>query len=265
MSFRVGPGRNHVHISHRCLGSGLHRFRVVRLRRIRRHRAAMVACHDGRQQRGRRPARQGIQREPERIQSRAGLQGDLSRDAERRHRGLPLQAAAGDHPGVRRRQRRHDGRRRRHRPGRRSAAEGRLHLRQVAISRRHRRLLFAAGRHHAVLPLQLVLTDPLLQQGRLHEGGPRCREPAQDLAGGLRGGQEDQGQRRLQMRYHLDLADLDPDRELRGLEQCRLWHERERARRQRREARIQRAALRGAMAGAPRRPSSSSCRGNARS
>ena len=39
----------------------------------------------------------------------------------------------------------------------------------------HRRLLFQARRHHAVVPLQLLLADPLLQQGHLREGRPRRR------------------------------------------------------------------------------------------
>ena len=38
-------------------------------------------------------------------------------------------------------------------------------------------LLFEAGRHHAVLPLQFLLADPLLQQGHLPEGGARCDNP----------------------------------------------------------------------------------------
>ena len=96
---------------------------------------------------------------------------------------------------------------------------GGARLRQEPVSARHRRLLFEAGRHDAVLPLQLVLADPLLQQGHLQEGRARRRQSAEDLAGGLGRRQEDQDQRRRALRLHLDLADLDPHRELRRLEQ----------------------------------------------
>ena len=128
---------------------------------------------------------EGIQREPERLQGRAGLQGHLSGDAERRHRRLPRQAAAAHPAGLRRRHRRDDGRRRRDQAGRRDPVDGRHDLRQEPVSARHRRLLFEAGRHHAVLPVQQLLADPLLQQGHLPEGRPRRRQSAEDLAGSL--------------------------------------------------------------------------------
>ena len=240
-----------------------------------------MARHDRRQQRGRRDAVQGIQREPERLQGRPGLQGHLSGDAERRHRRLPRQAAAAHHPGLRRRHRRDDGRRRRDQAGRRDAVDGRHGLRQEPVSARHRRLLFEAGRHHAVLPLQLVLADPLLQQGHLPEGRPRRRTTRP------RPGRRS-GTRRKKIKtsgaapcgYHLDLADLDPYRELRRLEQPAVRHQRERPRRHRRRAEDQLADLRQAlpgrsptsprtarsdMAAAPPRPSRSSSPANAAS
>jgi hypothetical protein len=40
------------------------------------------------------------------------------------------------------------------------------------ISAGHRVLLFEARRHDAVVPLQFLLADPLLQQGYLQESGP---------------------------------------------------------------------------------------------
>ena len=78
------------------------------------------------------------------------------------------------------------------------------------VSARHRRLLLEARRHDALVPLQLVLADPLLQQGHLPEGRARRRQPAQDLERGLGRGEEDQGVGRRALRLHLDLAHLDP-------------------------------------------------------
>ena len=57
--------------------------------------------------------------------------------------------------------------------GRRGDDRGRLRLRPEPVPARHRRLLFDARRHDAHLPLQLLLADPLLQQGHLREGRPR--------------------------------------------------------------------------------------------
>ena len=68
---------------------------------------------------------QGIQREPERLQGHAGLQGHLSGSAAGRHRRFPRRPAAAHPAGVRCRHRRDDGRRRRHRSGRRGDGEGR--------------------------------------------------------------------------------------------------------------------------------------------
>ena len=129
------------------------------------------------------------------------------------------------HPaGVRRRHRRDDGRRRRHQAGRRDPVDGRHRLRQEPVPAGHRLLLFEAGRHHAVLPLQFLLADPLLQQGHFPEGRARRRQSAEDLAGSLGRRQEDQGQRRGALRLHLDLAHLDPHREFRRLEQSAVRH-----------------------------------------
>ena len=56
-------------------------------------------------------------------------------------------------------------------------------------------------------------------------------EPARDLGRGLGSGEADQGVGRRALRLHLGLADLDPPRELRRLEQRALRQQRERPRR----------------------------------
>ena len=212
-----------------------------------------MARDDRRQQRSRRDAGEAVQRKPGRLPNRAGVQRHLSGDPSGRHRRLPRQAAAAHPPGVRRRHRRDDGRRRRHRADRRRAREGRHDLRQEPVPARHRRLLLEARRRHAVVPLQLVLADPLFQQGHPGQGGHRRGQPAEDLGGDLGRGAQDQGKRRGGLRLHDDVADLDPPRELRRVEQPAIRHPAERPRGHRHRPHHQHAGLRQALAG-PRRP-----------
>ena len=158
--------------------------------RPRRDRAAMVACHDRRQQRRRQQARGRFQRQPVGLQGHPVLQGRLCRHHERRHRRVPRRQRAAHHAGVRGRHRDHDERHRRHQAGL-SADEGcRRTVRPQGLpSDDHGLLLDLQGRH-AVVSLQLVLDGDVDQQGRAEEGRHRNTE---DLAGSLRRRQEAEG------------------------------------------------------------------------
>ena len=86
-----------------------------------------------------------------------GLQGHLPRDAERRHRRLPRRPGPRHPAGLRRRHRRDDGAREGAiKPVAEVLSEGGADLRQEPVPAGHRRLLFEARRHDAVLPLQLA-------------------------------------------------------------------------------------------------------------
>ena len=85
------------------------------------------------------------------------------------------------------------------------------------------------------------------------KAGLDANEPARDLGRGLGGGEADQGVGRRALRLHLGLADLDPPRELRRLEQRALRQQRERPRRAGGRAPDQRADLRQPLPG-DRRP-----------
>jgi sn-glycerol 3-phosphate transport system substrate-binding protein len=71
-----------------------------------------------------------IQREPERLQDYACLQGHLSGNVERRYRGVPSQAATDDHAGVRCEHRYDDGRRGAIKPVAEHPVDGRQAVRQ---------------------------------------------------------------------------------------------------------------------------------------
>ena len=86
----------------------------------------------------------------------ARLQGHLSGDAEAGIAAFRAKQPPAHHPGLRCRHRRHDGRRGAIKPVAEVMTEGRHRVRQEPVSPGHRRLLFEARRHDAVLPLQLV-------------------------------------------------------------------------------------------------------------
>ena len=113
------------------------------------------------------------------------------------------------------------------------ADEGqRARLRSQELSARRHGLLHRHSRQHAVVPVQLVDADPLLEQDRLQGRRPRSRQGAQDLEGHRGDGQED---RRLgrQMRLHHAMAELGADREFLGAPQRADRHQGQRLRRPR--------------------------------
>ena len=96
------------------------------------------------------------------------------------------------------------------------------------------------------VPVQLVHHGDVVQQGRLQEGGPRSRQAAEDLAGGVRGGQEAEGGRPSQLRLHQCLGDLGQPRAVLGLAQRAARHQGQRHRRLRHRAQVQQPAARQA-------------------
>ena len=165
----------------------------------------VVARHDGRQQRGRHQARRGVQRVAEGLQGRRRLQGLLSGHDECRHRRVPGRQRAAHPAGLRGRHRDHDGRQGRHQAGLPADGGGRRDVRPEGLPAGDHRLLLDRQGRDAVLPVQLVLDGDVDQQGRPEEG--QCRDP-EDLAGGVRGGQEAQGGGLRDLRLHGRLDDL---------------------------------------------------------
>ena len=95
-------------------------------------------------------------------------------------------------------------------------------------------------------PVQFVVDGDVDQQGRLQESGPQSRCAAENLAGGVRSGQEAQGGRLRDMRFLQRLGDLGQHRAALRLAQCAARHQGERARRIRHRAEVQRSAAREA-------------------
>ena len=190
-------------------------------------------------------ARRRIQQEPDRVQSRVGLQGLVHRDADCCDRGFSRQAEPPHRPGVRGRHRHDDGGQ-----GRglsRVSVDGRQRrgVRPQGLYRPRLRLLLHDRRQAAVDAVQLLDPRVLLEQGTLPEGRPRSQQAADDLAGGGRDGQETRRLRRA-LRHHDPVADLDDDRELRRLAQSALLDQGQRFWRSRHRAEIQRSAARQA-------------------
>ena len=172
------------------------------------HRDPVVARHDRRQQRCDRQARQRLQCQPEGLQGRPELQRRLRRHHECRHRRVPRRPGAAHHAGVRGRHGDHDGGdRRRETRARADEGVGR-DVRSQGLPADHHRLLLDDQGRDAVVPVQLVEHGDVVQQGQLQEGGPRSRKAAQDLARGVRGGQEAQGVRPSQLRLRQCLGDV---------------------------------------------------------
>ena len=112
--------------------------------------------------------------------------------------------------------------------------------------------IIARRRDHAFLPIQLVLADPLLQQGHLSPRGAGRRQSPKDLAGGLVGGAADHPKRCRHLRLYVRLAYLDPPGEFCCVEQPSLRHQRERHGRIRHRVDHQCSDLREAFSGACR-------------
>ena len=141
----------------------------------RANRDPVVALDDGRAERPRQRSRQGLQREPEAVQGRPGLQGRVSRVDGGGDRRVPRRQRAAHPAGVRGRHRDDDGRQGRHQAGRRGDARGGREVRSQVVHQLGRRLLHHDQGRDAVVPVQQLDAGVLLQQGRVREGGPRSR------------------------------------------------------------------------------------------
>ncbi len=185
--------------------------------------------------------RRELQRLAERLHPRRHLQGQLSRNDDRRHRRVPLGQAAGNPAGVRRRHRDDDGGQGGDRAGAGSDGRGRGAVRSQRLSGRGRRLLHDARRQDAVDAVQQLDAGSLLQQGGVREGGARSQQSAEDLARGRRGRQEDR-RRGVPLRVQHRLAVVDPTGELQRLAQRAVRHQGKRFRRDRCGVRVQQPA-----------------------
>ena len=132
-------------------------------------------------------------------------------------------------------------------------AGGRREVRSAGLSVGDHRLLLDGQGRDAVLPVQLVLDRDVVQQGRLQEGGARSGQAAEDLARGVRGGEEAEGRRPRHLRLLERLGDLGQPRAALGLAQRAAGDEGERPRRLRHRAEVQRSAA-GQAPAEPRRP-----------
>ena len=166
--------------------------------------------------------RRGLQRIPVRLQGDARLQGQLHRDHDRRHRGVPREAAAAHRAGLRGGHRQHDGREGRHLSRLRADGGRGRGVRPRRLPGFGHRLLHRHRRQHAVDAVQQLHPGAVLQQDRVREG--RHRRRPEDLAGG-RGGRDEGAGRGLSLRLHHRLAVLGPDRELLGLARSADRHE----------------------------------------
>ena len=184
----------------------------------RRHRNHVVARDVGRTRQAARKARGRFQRLAVRLPDRADLQGQLHRDGDGGDLRVPLAQPAGHRPGQRDRDRDHDGGQGRDLSGVRTDARPGGAVLALRLSARRHRLLRRRRRQHAVVSVQRLDADPVLQQGSVSRRRPRSRGGAEDLARGRRGGEAAaRGGRRL--RLHHVLAVLDQCREFFGLPQ----------------------------------------------
>ena len=161
---------------------------------------------------------QGLQRQPEGIQGRAGVQGHLPRILCCRHSRLPRRQRAAHPAGVRGRHRQHDGQQGRHHPGDRGDEDRRREVRPQRLRAGRGRLLHRAQRPDAEPAVQQLDDGVPLQQGRVQGGRPGPGKTADHLArsGAGRGQAQDQ---RSQVPVHHQLAELDATRELLSLAQ----------------------------------------------
>ena len=108
-------------------------------------------------------------------------------------------------------------------------------VRSGRLSAGRDRLLHRRRRQHAVVSVQRLDADPLLQQDPVQERGSRCRRRAEDLAGGG-GGRAQAARRRHGVRLHHPLAVLGQCREFLRPARSADRHQGERLRRARCDA-----------------------------
>ncbi len=142
----------------------------------------------GAQQRPRQRARQEIQRQPERLQGHAGLQGQLSRGDGRGDRRVPRRQRAAHPAGVRGRHGDDDGGQGRDQAGLRGDGRGRREVRSEGVRAGGVGLLHQHQGPDAVVPVQ-QLDDGVLRTTRTRSRRPGSipNQRAADLARSRRG------------------------------------------------------------------------------
>ena len=198
-----------------------------RFRRARTDGNPVVALDGRRAGRKAQCPRDQVQREPDPIQGRARLQGQLSRVDDRRDRGLPRGQRAASAAGVRGRHGDDDGRQGGHRAGHQGDGRRERAVRPQVLHAGGRGLLHRQQGQHAVVPVQQLDRRPVHQPRRVQEGGAQSRPGAEDVEGHERRGAAAQGQG-PGLRLHVRLAVLDAHRELQRLAQRADRHERQR-------------------------------------
>ncbi len=133
--------------------------------------------------------------------------GTLPGNDERRHRRLPRRQRAAHHPGLRGRHRVMMGAKGAIKPVDELMKEAGEKFDQSDYLPTVTGYYSAADGKMLSIPVQQLVADPVLQQGRLPEGRARPREAAEDLAGDVRVRQEDQGVRPI-LRHDQGVADL---------------------------------------------------------
>ena len=138
-----------------------------------RHRDHVVARDVGRTRQAARKARDRFQCVAVRLPDRADLQGQLHRDGDGGDLRIPFAKPARHRSGQRDRDRNHDGGKGRDLSGLRIDARSVGAVLAGGLSAGRDRLLFRCRRQHAVVPVQRLDADPLLQQGSVPRRGPR--------------------------------------------------------------------------------------------
>ena len=148
----------------------------------------------------------------ERLQDRPGLQGPVHRDDDGGAVRDPHRPAARDRAGQRGRDRHHDGGEGRDLSGPPADERAGRGFRSGRLSAGGVGLLHRRRRQHAVVSVQRLDADPLLQQGPVPRRRARSRSAAANLAGGRgRGAEAARGRRAV--RLHHRMAVLGPHRE----------------------------------------------------
>ena len=173
---------------------GHHAFQSIWRRAVRRRdpgrfrrpcpdRNPVVALDGRRAGREAQRPRDQVQREPDAVQGRAGLQGQLSRVDDRGDRGVPGGERAAPAPGVRSRHGDDDGGQGRDRTGHQGDGGREGTVRRQGVPAGHRGLLHRPQGQHAVVPVQQLDGRPVHQPRRLQESGTQSRSGAEDLEG----------------------------------------------------------------------------------
>ena len=124
-----------------------------------------------------------------RIPDRAELQGQLHRDRDGGDLRVSLAQPARHRPGQRNRDRDHDGGQGRDLSGVRTDAGREGSVFAGGLSSGRHRLLHRRRRQHAVVSVQQLDADPVLQQGPVPRRRPRSRSRAENLARARRRGE----------------------------------------------------------------------------